>query len=399
MRMKKIGWVVAILCLTFPGWGQVDREQCTSAVISPQAAASGVPMLWKNRDTGKLSNKVVFVNERPFSYLGLVNADSASGKFCYAGLNAAGFGIMNTVAYNLPKHPGETQDLEGTIMADALRTCASVEDFEQYIRANLGPDLGSWANFGVIDASGKAWLFELHNHGFEKWDAAAAPGKFLVNTNFARSGSRGKGAGYLRFERASILFDTLPPSRIRFQPILTRFTRDLGHVFLKHPAWGDFKNIPAGEDCWIFTRDCINRPSTASAVMIIGRHPSGEGPPATLWVIPGEPVCAAALPLWVESGGSPECLWAGEEAPMWRESLRIKKIARPHREGNKQDYLNLSRLDNAAGSGFLPRILAVEDEILRKTEEFLKSTHDPDALRAFQEEMAEKALAVLQSIR
>jgi hypothetical protein len=31
-------------------------------------------MLWKNRDTDNLSNKVVFVREAPFSYLALVDA-------------------------------------------------------------------------------------------------------------------------------------------------------------------------------------------------------------------------------------------------------------------------------------------------------------------------------------
>ena len=96
-------------------------------------------------------------------------------------------------------------DLEGIVMADALRTCRTVSDFERYLEANLGPQLGSWANFGVIDASGKAWLFEVHNHGFEKHDAVAAPSGYLVNTNFARSGKPGEGMGYLRCERASEL--------------------------------------------------------------------------------------------------------------------------------------------------------------------------------------------------
>jgi len=58
---------------------------------------------------------------------------------------------MNTVTYNLPEIAGEAEDLEGTIMADALRTFRTVEDFASYLEANRGDHLGSLANFGVID--------------------------------------------------------------------------------------------------------------------------------------------------------------------------------------------------------------------------------------------------------
>jgi len=373
-------------------------EQCTSAVISTQATKDGVPLLWKNRDTGFLSNKVVYVKDTPYSYLALVNAQAASGRSCYAGLNSTGFGIMNTVAYNLPKKSGEMEDLEGIIMADALRSCRSIEDFENYIKANLGPELGSWANFGVIDSSGKAYLFEIHNHGFEKMDAALSDEKYLVVTNYSRSGKPAKGAGYLRFERASELFQELPKNQISFRDILTRFTRDLGHVLLKHPLLNEMKNLSSDEDFWIYSRDCINRPITSAAVVIIGKKPSARHSLATMWVIPGEPLCAIAIPLWVEAGSPPEALWKGKVAPMWKESLRIKNIIRPYKEGSKEHYLNLSRLDNADGTGFLPKILKTEEQIIKMTSEFLKKEHVPEELAAFQAEMAQKALSILQSI-
>ena len=132
-----------------------NNEQCTSAVILPAGSITGGPVLWKNRDTGFLSNKVVFVDESPYDYLGLTNAENPSGRSVWVGLNSVGFGIMNTVAYNLPSDPDELKDLEGMMMADALRTCRTVGDFEAYIKANLGPELGSLANFGVFDADGR----------------------------------------------------------------------------------------------------------------------------------------------------------------------------------------------------------------------------------------------------
>ncbi|MGD2155122.1 MAG: hypothetical protein PVG79_17790, partial [Gemmatimonadales bacterium] len=328
----KLSKLVIIGLLAFGSAGTVPAqtpESCTSAVISPRASVEAVPVLWKNRDTGTLSNKVVFVEDAPYSYLALVNAEVPSGRHTFAGLNSAGFGIMNTVAYNLPRHPGEMEDLEGIVMADALRSCRTVADFERYLEANLGPGLGAWANFGVIDAEGRALLFEVHNHGYEKHDAAVADAGYLVNTNFALSGAENEGAGYLRFERANRLFDQFPPAAVDHMTVLTRFTRDLGHVLLEQPTLEQAHATGQERDLWVFSRDCINRPSTAAAVVIVGKDPSDPNSLATMWVIPGEPVTAVAVPLWVEAGGSPAPLWDGDEAPLWRESLRIKDLIRP----------------------------------------------------------------------
>ena len=396
----KAALVVGLLALAVacPSLAQT-REQCTTAIISPAASADHVPVLWKNRDTGSLSNKVVYVGDTPYSYLGLVNADAPGGRHVFAGLNSAGFGIMNSVAYNLPRKSGEMEDLEGIIMADALRTCRGVEDFERYLQTNLGPDLGSWANFGVIDADGKAYIFEVHNHGYEKLDADAAESKYLVNTNFSRSGEEGEGAGYLRFERASRLFAGFAPGQVDYRTILTRFTRDLGHVLLDQPTLAEARGTSQDQDLWLFNRDCINRPSTAAAVVIVGKDPSDPASVATMWVIPGEPVTAIAVPVWVEAGSSPAPLWDGEQAPMWGESLRIKDIIHPMSEGNKGDYLNLTRLDNADGSGFLPLILETEADIIAETLEFLAGSHSSDEYASFQNRMAERALATLKAIQ
>ncbi|MHC5066871.1 MAG: hypothetical protein ACYTG5_23190, partial [Planctomycetota bacterium] len=174
---------------------------------------------------------------------------------------------------------------------------------------------------------------------------------------------------------------------------------DLGHALLDQPGLDDARRTPASKDLWIYSRDCINRPSTASATVIVGRNPKDPDSVATMWVIPGEPITAVALPLWVEAGCSPDPLWKGKEAPLWRESLRIKKIARPHFEGNKNHYLNLTRLDNADGTGFMPKLLGTENEIRTETLEFLKKKRSLKEYAAFQAAMATRALATMKSIR
>jgi len=237
MNIKRMGVVAAgVGVFLAMAWmifsGAPTADACTTAVVGPEASTTGTPILWKNRDTSVLSNKVVFVDEEPHAYLCLANARADSGRSCFAGLNDAGFAIINTVAYNVPGLAGESKDHEGIIQADALRTCRTVDDFQRYLEANLGPELGPQTNIGVFDADGGAALFEVHNHGFERIDVADQPSDYLVNTNFARSGEGGEGEGYIRFERASDLFRSFPPGGVDPEVILHSFSRDIRHPFL-----------------------------------------------------------------------------------------------------------------------------------------------------------------------
>jgi len=283
------------------------------------------------------------------------------------------------------------------IMADALRTCARVADFEKYVSVSLGPSLGSLANFGVLDAEGGAALFEVSNHAYNKYLASEFPEKYIVNTNFARSGEEGAGRGYLRFERASQLFREIPAGRISALQILVRFSRDTGHALVKQPAYPEFRSISGQKPVWIATRDTIDREATSAAVVVSGRKPGAEHSLATFWVQLGEPLFTVAVPLWVEAGAVPAPLQKGEKAPICLEAGRLKKLARPYPETDRREYLNASILDNREATGFLPGLLKAEQEIFHLTEEFLKTRRSPDELAAFQERMAAKALSALEA--
>jgi hypothetical protein len=398
MKINSRKMIICLVFLVFTSL-MVSAEECTTAIIGPGASAEGRPLLWKNRDTDILSNKVIFVKEVPYSYIGLVNASETSGRWVYAGLNSAGFGIMNSVAYNLEQKHDEMKDLEGQIMADALRTCRSVEDFEAYLQRNQGSSLGSLANFGVIDARGKAVIFEVHNHGFHKLDTADFQKKYLINTNYARSGKKGEGYGFLRFDRAAQLFEKHPVQKYSPELILGRFSRDLGHVLLNHPTLKNLENIPAEPPLWIYYRDCINRPYTSAATVISGRKPDQNDSPATLWVILGEPVTSIAVPLWVEAGEVPESLWKGKDAPLCAQAFRIKKLISPAGIPEKEYYMKINRLVNREGSGFLPRILKTEREVFHETRIFLKRKRLPHELAIFQKKMAQKAFDCLRKIK
>jgi hypothetical protein len=397
--MRKLLVLLCTFLISAPVLASGSDEECTTAVISGGATRDARPILWKNRDTDKPSNKVVYVDEKPFSYLGVTNADNTSGRAVWGGLNSAGFAIINSVAYNLPKKSGEMEDLEGMMMADALRKCATADDFEEYIKTNLGADLGSRANFCVIDAQGGAAIFEVHNHGYKKLDATEPPDKYLLNTNFSRSGPAGEGAGYLRFDRETQLFAAVPAGTLTCKFVLQDVARDLGHALVVNPDRADWKSLPAVRPYWLHSNYTINRVSTASSILIHGVKKGEDPRKATLWVILGEPVCSVAVPLWVEAGTTPPEVHEGEGAPIAKEATRLKGILRPLKGRDREEYLDLSKLDNAAGTGWLPSNMRLENEVFQRTEALLCRNPTAVELGAFEKEMASRVLARLREIR
>ena len=401
MRCSAVCHAMLVFCCLIgkPALRAQGSQECTAAVMAPEAGEGHRPMLWKNRDTGQLSNRVVYVKEQPHSYLAVVDKDDPTGRVCWAGLNDAGFAIMNTASYNLPQRKGELVDQEGLIMTQALRTCRTVADFEAFLQANLGPNLGASTNFGVIDGEGNARVLEVHNHGVTRLDPAAAPGKFLFVTNFSRSGNPQEGAGRLRMARAEALASLRKPGPFGPREIFRDFARDTGPPLLKSRTWAQFHDLPS-EPFWIHTKHTINRWDTACSVVLVGKDPAQPDSRPMMWILPGEPLVSIALPLWVEAGAPPEAFFQGEEAPLWVETLRLKALARPtYGHPETQEYLDASRLDNRTGSGFLPLLLNTEDGIFTRTAAFLTRPRTPDELAAFQAAQATQALAVMKRLR
>jgi len=398
MRFSAVAALVLVLIAAAVS-ASMSADECSTAVISGAAGVDGRPILWKNRDTDHLSNKVVFVADAPHSYLGIVDADDASGRRVYVGLNSAGFAVMNTVAYNLPSKSDEAADLEGTIMADALRLCTTVEDFENYIRENVGPGLGSQANFGVIDACGGAAVFEIHNGGYERLDAAIAPERYILVTNFSRSGEAGKGRGYVRFDRLTELFSEDEDGKYSFDQILGVFARDMRNPYLSPLEPSGRAKRPEDTPLFVYTQHTIDRGSTSASVVIHGAAAGSDPRNATLWVILGEPVCGIAVPLWVETGEVPSELGGAAAAPVNQESMRLKSILRPYGDDERAEYADLARLESGDGTGWLPVLVRKEREIVGRTNRFLATNPDKTAKARFQREIASEVLEKLKGIK
>ncbi|MEO0005587.1 MAG: carcinine hydrolase/isopenicillin-N N-acyltransferase family protein, partial [candidate division WOR-3 bacterium] len=159
------------------------------------------PILWKNRDVSNPNQEMRFFSGERFRFIANVYAGETLDV--WAGINEAGFAIMNSNSYNLGgggEDRGGADD--GTIMRLALGSCASVEDFERLLDSLNLVGRETPANFGVFDNSGKAAIFEASHTFYTRYDADEESLGFLLRANFSMSGGPTRLLGKNRFERA-----------------------------------------------------------------------------------------------------------------------------------------------------------------------------------------------------
>lgn len=380
------------------GISAVPAGACTTAVVSGAAAVDGRPILWKNRDSDKRLNQVVYGADGRYAYIGLANSVDRAPMQVWAGVNSAGFAIMNSASYNLEKE--DTQD-EGRFMKLALQSCATLEDFRALLEKTDGGDRDTSANFGVIDARGGAAYFEVGRKGFKRFDAAdpkEAPGGILIRTNYSASGDEKSGTGFWRQRRARRLADgLLEGAKLDARTILRELSRDIGNDALaSEPLEGRGASSPR----WAYTGDSICRYDTTACVVITGVKPGEDPLLSTFWVIPGQPLAGAAFPLWVGSGSVPAPLaGTADAAPAARACESLCDLLYPDRRGDLVRYIDAGAL--AGNLADLPQLLlgleeTTLDDVAASLEAWRKASPKSEEVRKVQEEMAGKTIGVME---
>ena len=206
--MRKLIAFIIVIIWSFPAFC------CTSVIISGKVRGDGKPVMYKHRDTDHLTNDIQRFQGEKYSFIGLVNTDVPMTNEVWAGMNSAGFCIMNTATYDLKEDdvPSDQMDKEGYLMYRALEICATLEDFEHFIDT-LSKPMGVEANFGVIDAQGGAAYYEIDNWKIRaKYDVNEEPSGYRVVTNFTWQGREADRKGVDRYEKAcSLLAETCIP--------------------------------------------------------------------------------------------------------------------------------------------------------------------------------------------
>ena len=326
-------------------------DACTSAIVSGRLTANGRPLMWKNRDTNDLNNRVerIKAHDGLMEFVALFDARDLQDTAAWMGFNEAGFAIMNTASYNLNGNDGvKNMDREGELMRYALERCKTVDDFEGLLKT-LPKPLGVEANFGVIDALGNGAYFETGNFKYVKFDLADATSGILTRTNYSYSGTKDKGMGYVREKNEKTL---LAPHSAAQDITPAVFTEDLSRTFYNSLIGKDYTR---SGDNWIVDLDFIPRRISTASVVIEGIVP-GENPLlTTMWIALGYPPCAEVFPCWIGENGVPDIL-TGTTAE--NHSVQCDKVNKrkedvfPVVRGNGKQYLNLSKLYNNEGTGY-----------------------------------------------
>lgn len=349
---------------------------CTSVIVSSRVSKDGRPMIFKHRDSGKVHNMMIVVQGQRYRYLGLVNAEDTAPKEVWGGHNEAGFGIVNTAAYNLNGDGGDT-DGDGILIRKALELCATLADFERLLDTVKKP-MEVNSNFAVLDALGGCAYYETGNYSYVKFDVndpEVAPEGYLMRTNFGTTGNHKLDQGVERYCAISdFMAEACKEGNLEHDYLITSISRYLKHGVTKLDMY-DFMPESENDTQYFPFGDYIARYSTASVILVQGVRPD-ESPLNTVsWTIIGWPLTTVAIPLVLTSSGKlPAIVTDDGTGHSWlnEKGLQLKQRVFSLEAGNTTSYGDLSQLFNKQGTGILQQIQPVEKEVINRGEEALE---------------------------
>ncbi len=396
--MKKLV-VVFVLAFTLTIYS-LAFEECTIGVASGKVTKDGRPLLWKNRDIPITyrNNDIRYIKGEKYSFLALMTVGYS--KYAWAGTNSKGFCIVNSASRDLAGTK-KTGLGNGEFLKMALGVCASVDDFEKLLKHTNLPGRLTNCNFGVIDSSGNAAIFETRNFSYTKFDAndkTIAPEGFIVRANFALT-SNGKG-GIERYNRAKKLFaDGVKNNSLDYVYVLQKVARDISknNIPYTFPEFNpNNKEFPFSID----TSKTINRNSTSATVVFKGVRNDEPVSFTTMWSILGNPVLSIAVPAWINSEKTPTLLTGEKGSPICLNAMKIyDSVYFPiAQKGKTVRYLTTLQLP------FIQKnIFECENKLIEKTENFLKRIKDKKviskkSLGEFEDIAGELANSYMQKI-
>jgi len=354
-------------------------QACTSIIISGKATPDGRPVMWKNRDTDTYQNAIMYFNDGKYNSMGLIDSDDPTGKSVWIGYNSAGFAIMNTASYNLIMEDTiKVKDREGIVMREALMECATVDEFESFLK-NYKKPLGVEANFGVIDAQGGAAYFEVSNFTYQKLDVndpAIAPMGYMIHTNFSFTGDPNSGSGQIRYKTAEDLFySAAQQNNLTVRFILQDVSRSLWHSLTKTDLKHSGSENPSEQKFMNFT-DFIPRYFSSSAVAIQGVKSGENVDYTTMWTVLGFPLTSVVTPLWLCMGkDQPSVVTLDKNgvAPLCDKAIQMKQQLFPIKKSYGENYININALYNVAGTGIMQKLKPLDDQVFDETNRKLDS--------------------------
>lgn len=381
MKLQKSAFVFSIILIgiLFVNFASAqysqsaDTEECTIGVASGRATPDGHPLLWKTRDTSDRNNGIYYFTSRKLKYITVLTVGSTTA---WMGVNEKGFAIMNSNSADLES--GSSGPGNGTVMSIALGSCATVADFEHFLDSTNVTGRTTHANFGVIDSTGAAAIFETAGYEYWKFDAndtINAPEGYVLRTNFAFNGAASGGitgdiySTERYFRQEQLISDFYSGDSLTYKSILRYQMRDFSDfdsdpVPVPFPQkWLSYR--PYG---YIYCDVSICRTTSVSAVVIKGVLPHESAKLTTMWTILGQPAGAIAVPYW-PVGQVPDAANGYSSAPLCNYALYIRSLLFDYPENSS--YIDSYKLLDGEGGGVWMKSFPAEDSIFVATEEKL----------------------------
>ena len=373
-------------------------EGCTVGVAAGRATPDGRPLLWKSRDGSAIHNEVYYQTAYPLKYVCVISAGVTN--YSWMGVNEKGFAIINSASTDLPG--GSSGMGNGTLMAYALGYCPTVEAFQHLLDSTNLNGRQTQANFGVIDSTGAAAIFETAATQYWKFDAndtIQAPEGYVLRTNFAFNG--GGTGGIQRYNRTcDLVAGFYAGDSLNYRRILRHQMRDFSDYNsnpFQVPNPGQILSaLPAG---YIYTDVSICRNSTISTAVIHGVLPAESANLSTLWVILGQPAGAMAVPYW-PVGPTPVTANGVPTAPLCdlANLIRSQLFDQP----TYANFINTYKLRDGQQGGIWEMISPAEDSIFNATDSVLQEwrtdTLSHAAILVYETQCADFALAKLGQV-
>lgn len=366
--------IISLFCSSVLGITPIFA--CTSAIVGADLNPYGRPLLWKNRDTSASDNKVEYIPGKngEFSYVALFNATDSLLQEAWMGMNEYGFAVMNTASYNLKDDdiPEKEMDKEGFLMSKALKICKTVDDFAILLDTIKKP-MGVEANFGVIDAYGNGAYFETNNTRYTRFNLNDNPDNILVRTNYSYSGRENEGYGFIREANAKHLLSSHIEKKEVTPEVLTE---KLSHSFWHSLLQEDFS---ANGEKWVIDQDFIPRYTSTATIVIEGCKPlqPGEKPDPEfltsqyiMWTGLGYPPCSEIYPVQCKEDGVDQSLKGDPKtgrSPQCDKVKERKSKVFPFTKGNGEKYIDMTRLFNEEGKGYVQTLVPKNLETYQKT--------------------------------
>lgn len=357
---------------------------CTIGVANSSITSDGRALVWKNRDVSSPTIVQKFViDSLAYEFVGV---GSENSDYIWMGVNEYGFAIVNSIA-SFNRLPGN-----GDMMKWALGSCTNMSEFEDLLNQTNETGRETHTNYGVIDASGQAKMYEVDVAQWWVFDAADSDG-FVVRGNAAFHGGAGEEANHPR----SIINieELLANDNLNTTSILQNQIRDIADAeeTISVPYSGFWEDsVPYG----YVPLSGISNTGNKSAAVIQGVLPNEPAELTTMWTLLHQPSATIAFPIF------PTCDVPAEANTMGQSQIHYSsEIIYENLFDYQGNYIDTYKLHNPEENGFWDIALNFEENKISQVDSlkayWIENGYTIQDLQNIQDDSATSVLEILEN--